>query len=157
MGASESSGIAERITEAVTPIVGHEGYELILVEYVPHGRVLRVYIDREGGIGIDDCSRVSRVISDVLDAEGISDRIDGRYTLEVSSPGLDRPLVKPRDFQRFIGQQAQVGTREPQVGRRKFTGELVAADDHTVQMRVDGQLVALPFMSIEKARLVPTW
>ena len=132
-----SDSLVQAIERAILPVLARDGYELVLTEYSSKAKVLRLYIDKEAGaevnadapsgISLEDCQRVSRLVSDVMDAEGISDGIDGRFTLEVSSPGLDRPLVKPKDFQRFVGRQVQLSTREMLEGRRKFSGALTAA------------------------------
>jgi ribosome maturation factor RimP len=150
--------VAPMVDETVRPLLAQEGYDLVLVEYVSGPRILRIYIDQEKGVGVDDCSRVSRLVSDVLDAEGLSDKIDGRYTLEVSSPGLDRPLVRPRDFQRFLGKEARVTTREGIDGRKKFRGRLLHADDSAegaIRIEVDGRPTDIRYGLIDKARLVP--
>ena len=147
--------MATEVENAVTPLLESHGYELVLVEYVPGTRVLRLFIDHEKGISIDDCSTVSHRVSDLLDAEGLSDRFDERFTLEVSSPGLDRPLVKPRDFNRFIGQKANVQTTRPLDGRKKFRGELLAADDQGIQIDVDGAPRTIGYAEIDRARLIP--
>jgi ribosome maturation factor RimP len=145
----------ENVERAVLPLLSRQGYELVLVEYIPRQKTLRLFIDREGGVSIDDCSKVSRLVSDVLDAEGISDSIQGHYNLEVSSPGLDRPLVKPGDFQKFVGREAKVETKEPIDGRRRFAGVLASADEAGIHMTIDGRPYAIAYGVIERARLVP--
>lgn len=147
--------IASIVEQTVAPILEQAGYELVLVEFVPRSRILRLFIDREGGVTLDHCTDVSHMVSDLLDAEGLSDRIDGKYFLEVSSPGLDRPLAKPKDFQRFVGRSAQIKTRQPVDGRRQFKGELSRADEQGVQIRVDGRPYEIIYDIIERARLVP--
>ena len=159
--------IAERIDEAVSPLLASEGYELVLVEYVPASHVLRLYIDhtdRDTGVTIDDCTRVTHLVSDFLDAEGISDAIEGHYTLEVSSPGLDRPLVKPAHFARFIGSEVQVvlpKDRQPEYGgRRKLKGKLLAADKEIggmIRLDIDGEAREIAYGVIDRARLVPNF
>ena len=130
------------------------GYELVAIENFSYGsgQTLRVYIDRDGGVTIDDCERVSRQISGVLDVE---DAIEGRYVLEVSSPGLDRPLSEPKDFERFTGRQVKLRTYVPVDGQRNFKGLLRGLQNGQVLIEVEGRQVALPFEGIEKARLVP--
>lgn len=152
---SAETTVQSNVERAVQPLLTAQGYELVLLEYIPRQKMLRLFIDREGGVSVDDCGKVSRLISDLLDGEGISDTIPGHFTLEVSSPGLDRPLVKPKDFQRFIGREAKVETREPIDGRRRFAGELSAADEQGIQMTIDGRPYAIAYGSIERARLVP--
>jgi ribosome maturation factor RimP len=152
---STQNPVSQTVERAVLPVLSHQGYELVLCEYVPMQKILRLFIDREGGVSVDDCTKVSRLVSDLLDAEGISDTLPAHYNLEVSSPGLDRPLVKPKDFQRFLGRAAKVETREPIDGRRRFAGELTAADDRGISMTIDGKPYAIAYGSIERARLVP--
>ncbi len=147
--------IAATVAEAVEPVLGPQGYEVWLVEYVPRSRVLRMFIDHAQGVSLDDCTRVSHLISDLLDAEGYADLFGDRYTLEVSSPGLDRRLVKPEHFRRFVGSLAQVRTVQAEEGRRKFRGELVAADHEGIRIDIDGQARDIAYAQIESARLVP--
>ena len=135
-----------------------------MLEHVAHGQILRIYIDHEGGVSLDHCSEVSRLVGDLLDAEGMVEGaggISGAYTLEVSSPGLDRPLVRPQDFERFAGRQVHLSTRTALVdamnptGRKKFHGKLVAAGEASVELDVDGHIYTLLYSAIDKARLVP--
>ncbi|MEM6531003.1 MAG: ribosome maturation factor RimP [Myxococcota bacterium] len=157
--------VAEMVGDAVRSVLGREGFDLVLVEYIPRSRTLRLYIDREAaagqseddeaGVTIDDCSSVSRLVSDVLDGQGISDRIDGRYTLEVSSPGLDRPLTRPKDFRRFEGSEVKVSTVEPLEGRKRFRGTLLGADEDAFRVDVDGREWSIGYGLVDKARLVP--
>jgi ribosome maturation factor RimP len=117
-----------------------------------HHPTLRVYIDSPRGVNVDDCARVSRQLSALLDVE---DPLPGQYTLEVSSPGLDRPLVKPEDFRRFVGETVKVKMQQPVLGRRNFSGRLVeVAADHVV-VEVDKEIFNLAFDDMERARLVP--
>src|SRR5262245_52453507 len=126
------------------------GYELAGVERPARGGLLRVYIDRPGGVNVDDCAAVSHQLTRVLAVENVSyDR------LEVSSPGLDRLLRKEQDFVRFAGQKARVRTRLPRDGRRNFTGVLRDAGAGKVQLEVDGKILSLELTDIETARLVP--
>lgn len=147
--------MAHAVEEAIAPVLEVQGFEVVLVEYVPRSRILRVFIDHANGVSIDDCTSVSHRIGDLLDAEGFSDRFTEQYTLEVSSPGLDRPLVKPSHFQRFVGCTAHVQTNELQDGRRRFRGELLEADDSGIQIDVDGKVRAIRYEDIDRARLVP--
>jgi ribosome maturation factor RimP len=126
------------------------GYEIVSVERSNHGRLLRIFIDKPGGITVDDCARASNQLTRVFAVEGVNyDR------LEVSSPGLDRPLKRLQDFKRFAGEKAQVRLRVPLNGRRNFVGILRGADDTTLRIEVDGTLLSIEMASVEKARLVP--
>jgi ribosome maturation factor RimP len=129
------------------------GYELVGVEYNKHGgdTVLRIYIDSEQGISIEDCERVSHQVSGILDVE---DPINSAYSLEVSSPGFDRPLFKGRDFERFSGSAAKISMKLPINGRRNFTGELQGFNDGEILISVDGEVYALPLTKLAKARLI---
>ena len=127
------------------------GYELVDLQASNGGRFLRLFIDKAGGIGVEDCAAVSRQLSRVFEVEGVDyDR------LEVSSPGLDRPLRKPADFARFAGSRAEVRMRSADAsGRRKFVGVLKGAAEGRVSMELDGQTVQLALADIDRARLVP--
>ncbi len=127
------------------------GYEMVDLEMSNHGKLLRLFIDKPGGINIDDCALVSNHISRLLAVE-----MDFDYDrLEVSSPGLDRPLRKEADFVRFCGETAQVKLRVPLQGRKKFVGILKSVQDGQVQLEVEGNVVDLAISNIDKARLVP--
>ena len=129
------------------------GYELVDVEQSPRGRVLRLFIDKpdkERGVDIDDCALVSNQLSRVLTVENID-----YDQLEVSSPGMDRPLKKAADFERFAGQEIQIKVRIPHGGRRNFQGELLGCKEGKVGLRLEKDDVELEFNNIEKARLVP--
>ena len=135
----------------VEPAVTGLGFELVDVQASNGGRMLRLFIDKPGGITVDDCAAVSRHLTRVLAVEGID-----YERLEVSSPGLDRPLRKAADFARFAGRKAEVRMRTPDAsGRRRFVGVLRGAEAGQVQMELDGQTVALELQAIERARLVP--
>lgn len=144
----------EHLRSMLEPPVALMGCELVEIEYFPHGKnqTLRVYIDKDGGVTVDDCERVSYQISGVLDVE---DPIAGHYTLEVSSPGLDRPLSKPEHFERFSGHEVKLRLSAPREGRRNFKGLLKGFKNEQVELEVDGEDICLPLESIEKARLVP--
>ncbi|MGB5353721.1 MAG: ribosome maturation factor RimP [Woeseia sp.] len=130
------------------------GYELSDLEMKLGGRdgVLRVFIDRPEGIGLEDCEVVSRQVSALLDVE---DPLPGHYVLEVSSPGLDRRLTKPEHYQRFLGEEVKIKLRFPADGRRNFRGALKAANDENIEVEVDGVAHSLQIAMIESARLVP--
>lgn len=144
----------QEIIRLLEPLVERLGYELTDLELKVGGRsgLLRVYIDKDGGVDIDDCESVSRQVSAVLDVE---DPIPGNYTLEVSSPGLDRTLTKPAHFQRFMGEDIRVRLRFPLAGRRNFRGALKSADGEVIEVEVDGESHRLQLSTIESARLVP--
>jgi len=149
------SNVRERLRELLRGGVEALGFELVDAELVGGGRrpTLRVYIDSPRGITVDDCADVSRQISAILDVE---DPLPGSYTLEVSSPGLDRPLVTPEDFRKHAGETVKVKLRRPdETGRRNFTGRLVEAKDDHIVVEVDNERFDLPFEMIERARLVP--
>jgi len=159
--------IIAAIEPRVAPLLEAEGFELILLEFAPRGKILRFYIDHQnpdaGGVTLDDCTRVTHLIGDFLDGEGLSETIDGGFTLEVSSPGLDRPLVRPRHFIRFVGSEAQIVTHRDEAqegGRRKFSGALLAADAEEsggIRLDIDGEARSFAYRSIERARLVPNF
>ncbi len=136
------------------PSINALGFELVDVELSGRGdgARLRVFIDGPRGINVDDCARVSRQLSAVLDVE---DPIDGSYLLEVSSPGLDRPLVKREDYLRYVGALIKARTVEPILGRKNFTGRLKTVAEAGIEVEVDKEIFDLAFSNIEKARLVP--
>ena len=139
------------LEKVVEPVVNGMGYELVDVQASNGGRLLRLFIDKPGGVGLQDCAAVSRQLSRVFEVEGID-----YERLEVSSPGLDRPLRKGADFARFAGQKAEVRMRTPDAsGRRKFVGVLRGAAEGRVNLELDGRLVALALEDLERAKLVP--
>jgi ribosome maturation factor RimP len=136
--------------ELVEHTVSGLGYEFVDLELVNRGRFVRVYIDKPGGVTVDDCAEVSNQLTRVFEVEDVDyDR------LEVSSPGLDRPLKKATDFVRFAGQVAQLRLRVPQDGRRTVTGVLRELSDEVLGIEVEGKLVSVALDNLEKARLVP--
>jgi ribosome maturation factor RimP len=139
------------VTAVVETAVTGLGYELVDLQMANGGRLLRLFIDKPAGVNVDDCAEVSRHLSRVLEVEGVEyDR------MEVSSPGLDRPLRKSGDFARFAGHKAEVRMRTPDAtGRRRFVGVLRGAREHSLSIEVEGQLVALALDDVERARLVP--
>lgn len=153
---------ARDIAALLAPTVESLGLALLGVEYLPApgGALVRLYIDVPQAqadarmVGIEDCEAVSREVSAQLDVE---DPISGNYTLEVSSPGVDRPLFEASHFERFSGQQAKVAMKLPQDGRRRLTGTIVAVDGDTIAFDVDGSPIAVAVDNIDKARLVPDW
>jgi ribosome maturation factor RimP len=148
------SGKTVKIEELIRPGVEALGYELWGLDHQSQGRhtLLRVYIDSEKGIGVDDCAKVSHQISGVLDVE---DPIAGEYNLEVSSPGMDRPLYTPEQYAQYIGSDINVRLRVPFDGRRKFLGRLTGIEDGDVVLTVEEHEYLLPFDQIDKANVVP--
>ncbi len=144
----------EDLTALIRMTVEPMGYELLGVEYLQPGgsTLLRIYIDGENGITPDDCAAVSHQVSGVLDVE---DPIPGQYTLEVSSPGLDRPLFTSAHYQRFTGRRAKVRLREKLGGRRRFEGVLQGIQEGYLLLQGEEALFRLPLDQIESARLVP--
>jgi ribosome maturation factor RimP len=143
----------EKIREAAERVARSEGMEVVDVEWkVGKQRFLRVYIDKPEGISHRDCEVVSQQLSVILDVEEL---VPGSpYVLEVSSPGLDRKLTKPADFERFVGRLARVSLNEPVENSKFFEGRLAGFADGVVQMDVQGRIVALPLAGIRKANLV---
>ncbi|MDT8320572.1 MAG: ribosome maturation factor RimP [Xanthomonadales bacterium] len=145
-----------KLTELLQPLIEELGYEFVGLEQrsEPKNQVLVIYIDRPEGLRVEDCEKVSREISALLDVE---DPIPGHYSLEVSSPGLDRLLFHHEQFTRFSGQEAKVTLYAPQHGQRKFKGIILGADEATLRLEQDGQEVTLDMGNIAKARLVPDY
>ncbi|AMO70262.1 ribosome maturation protein RimP [gamma proteobacterium BDW918] len=148
------SGKTVKIEELIRPGVEALGYELWGLDHQSQGRhtLLRVYIDSENGIGVDDCAKVSHQISGVLDVE---DPIAGEYNLEVSSPGMDRPLYTLEQYAQYIGSDISVRLRIPFEGRRKFLGRLTGIEDGDVVLTAEEHEYLLPFDQIDKANVVP--
>ena len=140
--------------ELIEPVVIGMGYELIEIEFDAHpkNKVLRLYIDKKDGIVIEDCSEVSRQVSALIDVE---DPIDGFFNLEVSSPGLDRPLRKVEDYERFKGEMVKIKTSMPQNGQRNFKGRIKAVEKDSIVIECEDKEVGLLLSAIEKARLIP--
>lgn len=149
-----TGALRERVIALTEPLLGRLGYELVELEYAA-GRshaTLRFFIDKSGGIGLEDCEQVSREISAVLDVE---DPIPTAYTLEVSSPGFDRVLRTRAHFERFAGERVHVELKVPREGRRRYTGTLRTVADDGLTLEVDRETVSVPFDEIGKARLAP--
>jgi ribosome maturation factor RimP len=146
--------MAKKVVGLVQPAINDMGYELLGVEYGDQGRgaLLRIYIDHDQGITLDDCVTVSRQVSALLDVE---DLIAGHYDLEVSSPGLDRPLFNEEQLGRYISHQVKIVMAVPQLGRKRFTGELKNVSDGMIELEVDNEIYDLPFAEVASARLVP--
>ncbi len=150
--------VVSKVTELVEPLLASLGIELVEVEYRREGRdmVLRLFLDREGGVSLDDCAVASRELSALLDVE---DFIPAHYTLEVSSPGLNRPLKKESDYRKYQGRLVKVRTFEllaDDAGnkRKTFTGELLGLEEGVVRLRLtEGQTAGIPLEKIAKANL----
>jgi ribosome maturation factor RimP len=148
--------LREKLIALTEPLLAQLGYELVDLEYAP-GRshaVLRVFIDRPEGVALDDCERVSHELSARLDIE---DPLPTAYTLEVSSPGLDRVLRTPAHFQRFVGERIWLELQVARDGRRRYTGRLTAVGSEGIELNVDGATVWVSFAEIGRARLAPQW
>jgi len=147
-----------RVWELAAPLAQAENMEIVDIEFrhegTRGGRVLRLYMDKEGGPNVDDLSRVSRQLSELLDAQ---DTIDGGYTLEVSSPGINRPLRKPEHFSRFVGKRIRIRTRDPIDGRRSFLGTLDQVAGNSVCLAQEGKQYRIPFSMIEKSNYEHDW
>ena len=142
-----------RVESILEPLLDAEGLSLVDVEYQREqgGWVLRVFIDKEGSVTLDDCARVSREFGQLLDVEDI---IPTTYHLEVSSPGLDRPLKKEEDFEKYSGRRVRIKTKEQVSGRRNFKGALLGCTDGQVKVKVEGsEVFTIPFSAILKANL----
>ena len=144
----------ERVRSVAGRVTADRGFELIDVELkrAAGGQLVRLYVDRPGGIGLDDLQSVSEEVSAILDAE---DPIEGHYTLEVSSPGLDRPLRGEDDYRRFVGKLAKLSSYEPVEGRRHWTGRIVACDDGIVTLDLVGEKASarVPLAKVSHGRL----
>ena len=145
--------LARQVFEIAEPLCEAEGIELVFVEFQSEasGKVLRIFIDKPGGITLEDCTSVSRQLNDLLDVT-LEDL--GSYSLEVSSPGPERPIGKRSDFDRFKGKKIKIQTLKPINDQKNFTGLLAGTIDEMVTLTIDDKTVAIPFSNINKARLV---
>lgn len=146
----------EHLVVLIEPIVEGLGYECVGIEYNPHPKngLLRIYIDAEDGVVLEDCTKVSHQISGMLDVE---DPISDNYELEVSSPGADRPFFKLSQFERFVGSNVIVNLFKPINKQRKITGEIVTVEGDIIVLQQLGQNIEIPFQAMSKARLVPEY
>ncbi len=144
--------IIDRVRQLAGPLLTHERLELVEVEFRREARgwVLRLYVDREGGVTVDDCAEVSREMGRTLDVE---DFISTPYTLEVSSPGLTRPLRDERDFVKYRNRRVKVTTREPIGNRRQWKGRIRGVEGDRIELEVDGELFQIPLSNVAKANL----
>jgi ribosome maturation factor RimP len=144
--------VAELVWSLVEPVVIRSGMELVDIAFFrgPSGMTLRLIVDKVGGVTIDDCADLSHLVGDILDVE---DPIAGAYNLEVSSPGINRPLKRRRDFENFSGQQVFIETRQPIDGRRRFKGKLEGLREGVVLVSIQDTIIEIPYEQIAKARL----
>ena len=148
--------LVTRIEELIAPTVGDLGFDIVRVQLTGKTQKrLQIMVEAHDGhaITVDDCADVSRAVSAVLDA---TDPIPEAYTLEVSSPGIDRPLVRLADFERFAGFEARLETDRPLDGRKRFIGRLIGIADGNVRLQADGSVVDIPFDAVSRAKLVIT-
>jgi ribosome maturation factor RimP len=149
----DKEAMMKRVVDIIQPFLGPEGFSLVDIAYKwEHGRwVLRIYIDKDGGVTVGDCAQVSRELGQLLDVEDI---IPSSYSLEVSSPGLDRPLKKEEDFVKYAGKTVKIKTREYVLGRRNFKGKLFGCKEGKVLVKVEGgEVFSIPHSLIIKANL----
>lgn len=144
--------VVKKVSALIQPILDSLNIELVLIEYITSkgSRKLKIFIDKEEGITIDDCVSVSKMISRALDHTEI---ISYRYNLEVSSPGIDRPLIKENDFIRYKGKQCKITTSALHQNRRNFKGELLGFENNEVVICVDNEIFKIPYTEIVKANL----
>ncbi len=144
--------IIDDVSKILNLLLMEEGLELFDIQYRREGRgkILRIFIDKQGGVTIGDCTKISRELSTLLD---VHDIVPGPYTLEVSSPGLDRPLKKPGDFERFKGKMVKIRTDRDIQERRVFVGRLLDFMNGIASVEVDGRTYLIPYSEIEKANL----
>ena len=142
----------DRVRTIAEPLISDEGMELVDVEYrrESKGWVLRLYLDKEGGVTLDDCTRISREVGRGLDVE---DFMQAPYTLEVSSPGLTRPLKSEKDFMKYRHSLIKVKTLDPVDNRRQFKGRLLGVSESRIELEVEGKIFQIPFSNVAKANL----
>lgn len=148
------TGLERQLTEMLEAPVGASGYELVGLEFIRAGEhsTLRIFIDHDNGINVDDCAEVSRQVSAVLDVE---DPISVAYSLEVSSPGLERPLFKTAHYEQFIGHEVNIVLKMAIGNRRKWKGEILSIEGETITINVDGQEEQFALSNVAKANLIP--
>lgn len=147
---------AARIQELIAPTIEDMGFDIVRV-HVSGGQTMKVQIMAEpfdgSDMSVDACAKISRAVSAVMDVE---DPIADAYTLEVSSPGIDRPLVRQSDFDRFAGYEAKIELNQVTDGRRKFSGKLLGTEDDNIKVDISGETITVPFSGIAKAKLIVT-
>ncbi|MFF2482610.1 ribosome maturation factor RimP [Paenibacillus sp. NPDC058071] len=146
------SKIKTAVEEMVTPFLESNGFELVDIDYVKEGShyFLRVFVDKEGGIDIDECGRISEFLSEQLDK---NDPVTDAYFLEVSSPGAERPLKKPEDVHKAVGKHVYITTYEPVDGLKEFEGELLSFDGEQAVIKIGKKEHAVPYAKVASARL----
>ncbi|KUJ75188.1 ribosome maturation protein RimP [Thiomicrospira sp. XS5] len=147
--------LEEKIENLLKPTIESMGFQLWGCEYQPAGKhsTLRIYIDKDPeGVTVDDCGDVSRQVSAIMDVE---DPISNAYMLEVSSPGMDRPLFRPEQYRAYEGQEVQLRTATAVMGRKRFKGTMTQVTEDGVVVEVDGEVYDIPFAQIDKANVVP--
>jgi ribosome maturation factor RimP len=150
------ASLTERVELRITPTIVSMGYDIVRVEITgKEPLVLQIMVERqdEKQLDVEDCASVSRAISALMD---VDDPIDDAYTLEVSSPGLDRPLVRPQDFDRFAGYEAKVEAERLIDGRKNFKGRLIGLEENVVKISVDDTVMEVPIVDIKRAKLLLT-
>lgn len=150
----EIKEIKERIKKVIEIPILRKNMELVDLEWKreKRGWVLRIFIDKPGGVTVEDCAKISGIVEDILDRENI---IHHSYVLEVSSPGIERPLVKKEDYERFKGEKAKITLKTPVSGRRNFTGIIIGVKNNLVQIEEGGKIWEFPLENIKKANLHP--
>jgi ribosome maturation factor RimP len=158
LGPEKMDATIGRIWELAAPLAANEGLEIVDIELRREGsrggRILRLYLDKQGGPNMDDLSRVSRGLSELLD---LHDVVEGNYTLEVSSPGINRPLKRPEHFAKFVGKKVRVRTRDLIQGRRSFLGQLLEVAADRISIHQDGTKWEIPFSMIERSNYEHDW
>jgi len=146
--------LEDKIEALVRPVIESMDIGFWGCEYLPAGKnsMLRIFIDKENGVNVDDCGRVSRQISAIMDVE---EPISSAYTLEVSSPGIDRPLFTPEQFKMYQGEKVQIRTSMSVMGRKRFKGVMEAINEQGIDIEVDGEVYEIDFSTIEKATVIP--
>lgn len=153
MGGMNKTQIEDKVMNLLSPVAKDHGFELVDVEWTTDSgrKTLRAFVDKEGGISIDDCAFLSGYLEDVLDIE---DAVPGAYLFEVSSPGLNRPLRRKEHFEKAIGEEIQLATKEKVNGRKNYKGILKGCESELIKIEIDGQDHEVPLAEVQKARIV---
>ena len=157
-GVMETDATIARVWQLAGPLAESEGMEIVDIQFRHEGgrrgKVLRLYLDKENGPNVDDLARVSRQLGELLD---VQEAVDGAYTLEVSSPGINRPLKKREHFERFVGKRIRVRTREMIDGRRSFLGVLQTVSEGYITVKQEGKVYRIPLSDIERSNYEHDW